>query len=285
MKKLLLFGTLLISSLSFSQLNVGLIAQYDFSGDALDASGNNNDGTVSGASLVNDRNGNPSSAYSFDGVADRIEVTGFPTNYDHYSYCAWVKAANAVLPDRGIVMQVGTHVGQSANMVSFGIATTGSTDKYMARHRADDGTYIGTVQSNNIDLSWHFITTTYDGDSLKFYIDGTMESFTLINTSAPKIDTLLIGCGRTNAIAYGFFYEGVIDDIRIYNRELTDCEIEELYIGVNPCNVGLEELTQANKELVKIIDFMGRETKYKPNTTLIFIYSDGTRERVMKLEE
>ena len=48
---------------------------------------------------------------------------------------------------------------------------------------------------------------------------------------------------------------------------------------------GIEELHQTEKELIKIVDFMGRETEFKPNTPLIFIYSDGTRERVMKLEE
>jgi hypothetical protein len=285
MKKLLLFGTLLLCSTSFSQLNVGLIAQYDFSGDALDASGNNYHGQVNGASLVNDRNGNPLSAYSFDGIDDRLVIPGFSINYNNYSYCAWVKAGNISLPDKGIVMQVGTHIGQGANMVSFGLATTGSTDKYHARHRADNGTYINAVANNNIDLSWHLITSTFDGDSLKFYVDGSLENFTLINTSAPKIDTLLIGCGRTSTIPFGFFYEGVIDDIRIYNRELTECEIEELYSGTNPCTANIEELILTEKELVKIIDIMGRESEYKPNTPLIFVYSDGTRERVMKIEE
>jgi hypothetical protein len=48
---------------------------------------------------------------------------------------------------------------------------------------------------------------------------------------------------------------------------------------------GIEELLQNEKKLVMIVDFMGRETEFKPNTPLIFIYSDGTRERVMKLEE
>jgi hypothetical protein len=48
---------------------------------------------------------------------------------------------------------------------------------------------------------------------------------------------------------------------------------------------GINELTNNKKELVQIIDFMGRETEFKPNTPLIFIYSDGTRKRVMKLEE
>lgn len=285
MKKLLLVGTLVTSSFSFSQLSVGLIANYDFSGDVLDASGNNYHGIANGATLVNDRNGNSLSAYSFDGIDDRLVIPGFSINYINYSYCAWVKAGNNSLPNKGIVMQVGTHVGQGANMVSFGLATTGTTDKYQARHRTDDGTYINAVANNNIDLSWHFITSTFDGDTLKFFTDGVLDNFTLINSSAPKIDTLLIGCGRTSTIPFGFFYEGVIDDIRIYNRELTTCEIEELYSSINPCTANVEELVPTDKELLFITDLMGRETEFKPNTPLIFIYSDGTRERVIKLEE
>lgn len=47
----------------------------------------------------------------------------------------------------------------------------------------------------------------------------------------------------------------------------------------------IEELTTGPKKLIKIVDYMGRETAFKTNTPLIFIYSDGTRERVMKIEE
>jgi hypothetical protein len=38
------------------------------------------------------------------------------------------------------------------------------------------------------------------------------------------------------------------------------------------------------KKILKIIDMMGRETKFIPNTPLIYIYSDGTQEKVMKLK-
>lgn len=48
--------------------------------------------------------------------------------------------------------------------------------------------------------------------------------------------------------------------------------------------VGIEELKGLKKELIKIVDFLGRETPFKPNTPLIFIYSDGTTERVMEVE-
>ena len=46
---------------------------------------------------------------------------------------------------------------------------------------------------------------------------------------------------------------------------------------------GLNEL-DSERQLEHIIDYMGRETEFKPNTPLIFIYDDGTRQRIMKLE-
>ncbi len=49
--------------------------------------------------------------------------------------------------------------------------------------------------------------------------------------------------------------------------------------------VDLFELTNEPAKLVKIVDLLGRETSFKPNTPLIYIYSDGKMERVFKLEE
>ena len=48
---------------------------------------------------------------------------------------------------------------------------------------------------------------------------------------------------------------------------------------------GIEENSNSPKQLIKITDLMGRETTYKPNTILIYVYDDGTSERVFKLEE
>lgn len=50
-------------------------------------------------------------------------------------------------------------------------------------------------------------------------------------------------------------------------------------VGINQL-----ELNSTNKELIQIVDLMGRETQLHLNTPLIFIYSDGTRERLMKME-
>ena len=44
---------------------------------------------------------------------------------------------------------------------------------------------------------------------------------------------------------------------------------------------GIGELNNTPKQLIKIVDVLGRETPFKPNTPLLYIYNDGTVERKM----
>jgi hypothetical protein len=50
------------------------------------------------------------------------------------------------------------------------------------------------------------------------------------------------------------------------------------------CIWGVEELTSKHAELIKIADQMGRETEDKPNTLLLYIFSDGTTKKVFRVE-
>ena len=60
--------------------------------------------------------------------------------------------------------------------------------------------------------------------------------------------------------------------------------ITELFEIQNCSLVGMDEIGSSQKELVKIVDLMGRETENKPNTLLIYIYSDGTKEKLYRVE-
>ena len=48
--------------------------------------------------------------------------------------------------------------------------------------------------------------------------------------------------------------------------------------------VGLTSLDSANRKLIQILDMMGRETTFKPNTPLIYVYDDGSTEKVFSVE-
>ena len=53
----------------------------------------------------------------------------------------------------------------------------------------------------------------------------------------------------------------------------------------NSCSVGIEEQSNiSSRQLLQIVDLMGRETPYKPNVPLIYIYDDGSTKRVFKIE-
>ena len=52
----------------------------------------------------------------------------------------------------------------------------------------------------------------------------------------------------------------------------------------NACSLSLTEFSLTPKQLLRIVDFMGRETIFKTNTLLIYQYSDGTSEKVYRIE-
>jgi hypothetical protein len=105
MKKLLLALSIIINLFSnslYSQIPTnGLVGYWPFSGNAIDSSGNNLNGTVVNAVLTEDRFGNPSSAYSFDGDGDYIlvnddDLLSFPNN--EFTFSFWVNPTLTQLP-------------------------------------------------------------------------------------------------------------------------------------------------------------------------------------------
>ena len=89
------------SETSFLDQTENLIGYWSFSGNANDESGNDYDGIVNGATLIDDRFGNANSAYNFDGVDDEITIKvtdGFDEFDDpetEFTISAWCK------PDSG----------------------------------------------------------------------------------------------------------------------------------------------------------------------------------------
>ena len=71
-----------LSGPSYADLDDGLVAYYPFSGNANDASGNGNHGTVDGATLTTGRSGYSNCAYHFDGQDDFIEVPNTNNVFD-----------------------------------------------------------------------------------------------------------------------------------------------------------------------------------------------------------
>ena len=75
---------------SNNPITAGLVAAYEFTGNADDVSGNGNNGVVNGATLTADRFGNAGSAYSFDGVDDYIAMPSPISGHAEFTSSLWL---------------------------------------------------------------------------------------------------------------------------------------------------------------------------------------------------
>lgn len=198
----------------------GLIAYYPFNGDADDSSGNNLHGEVNGATLVSDRNGTTNSAYTFDGVDDRIEVENNSLMENQkYSISVWINAEN----NTGAIISMSDFDPVQNNCGYYLSILDGNL-----RGLSNIGTsnWARNVDDETISLNeWHHVVFTYDGTNLELYQNG--ESISSLSQSHTvnysESNPIQIGTYKTNSGET--IFKGSIDDIRIFDRALS---IEEV---------------------------------------------------------
>jgi hypothetical protein len=221
-------------------LTNGLVAYYPFNGNANDESGNGNHGVVYGAILTADRFSKMQSAYSFDGVPG----TRIQTNYSGIlgsasrSISVWVNKTSNVtassqiltwgLPSNNTINVAGGSLFSLFMSTWNGIPFIGLDNGYSA---------IGVKNNNLSDRLWHNYTIVFDNTmgtsnvNLKIYIDGILAQndviYNALNLNTIQDIYLVIGeFWRSTGELRTF--DGKIDDVRVYNRVLTQEQITYL---------------------------------------------------------
>jgi hypothetical protein len=203
----------------------GLIAYYPLDDNVKDSSGSNLNGTIIGSiQSTTDRKGALNSAYYFDGtvfnyisVADNAKL-----NMNVFTISAWIY--RTAVTDGGYIVNKGRDVENG----HYGLLSSsiGAETNYYG---------INGASFANEDFGiWQLITGTVSGNSAKFYINGKLVSSATLSTSFACNSggqPLTIGnhyyVGVPPEWAYPF--KGKIDDVRIYNRALSDSEVKTLY--------------------------------------------------------
>ncbi len=209
----------------------GLVAQWDFdegSGStARDTSGNVNHGDINGAEWVDGRVGK---ALEFDGV-DYVEVPDSPELRlgTKQTVEAWVNV-NAYPSSWARFVGKGD-AGSSRN---YGLWIQNDGD-ILYQFQDSVAGIIRNIWNNagpgdpaNIPLGsgWHQVVGTFDGTIARLYIDGNEVNATDYSGSIPvtNAESLMIGARQS-----GNYFNGTIDQVRIYNRALSPEEVESLY--------------------------------------------------------
>ncbi|MEW6087619.1 MAG: LamG domain-containing protein [bacterium] len=222
----------------------GLVAYYPFNGNADDESGNGNNGIVYRATLINDRFGNGNSAYNFDGKDNYIRVPNNPnlnispngftvglwikakiTQYSGERYYAVIDKSHGGIDLTGWVLQANIDNNSYCNGALNGLFTffPGTTID-----PCDKSTIACFPEKDVRDEKWHYITGTYDGQTAKIYFDGVLQNTTIVGNNLPS-NTRDLFIGRWYR---GRYFNGIIDDVRIYDYALSESEIQNLYNSV-----------------------------------------------------
>jgi len=187
-----------------------------------DFSGYGNHGTIHGAKWVEGKFGK---ALSFDGVDDYVEVADSASLRitDKLTILGWVYmkaypyADYARLVDKGRMYELA--IKADTGMLSFAL----NNDVGWTWRESDD-----VVPLNK----WTQIGLTYDSDTgiVRLFMNGKeVHTFSESGTITPDNYILTLGCfyDRTRIV-----FHGLIDEVRIYNRALSEEEIRDLYLGL-----------------------------------------------------
>ena len=235
------FALTVAFGISFSSnaqnLSAGLMAHYPFDGNANDYSGNNNNGTLNGPVSVADRFGNPNSAYYFDGVNDEVTINNSSTlnPTSGISICAWYKSisfsGNGFSP---IFTKGYTSHSEPYYQYKLGVNGTSYNSKFSFAVSVNGiRQQISSAANSWTPGNWYFLVGTYDGSTVKLYVDGILASSSAVTGTLSAFATNIKFGNNTTANDY---INGTIDDTRIYDRALTPAEIQILYqnsMGIN----------------------------------------------------
>ncbi|MBT4691813.1 MAG: hypothetical protein HOB73_00530, partial [Planctomycetaceae bacterium] len=213
-------------------LEQGLVAYYPFNGNAQDESGNGHHGEIKNVVLTRDRHGGEEKAFYFAGRGQHISLPPFQYG-SRFSVSIWANS----FTESDIQLYLSKKPGDALDSVQFYNDQRGDNHAYKAMVFSSDNLGIGRHAQHLPDTpgNWSHLVFTYDG--------GNTSSALRIYQHGVRADTDDFGLGRSfvsfndlnvrseigsqNKGADSF--HGILDDIRIYNRALSEAEVKALY--------------------------------------------------------
>jgi hypothetical protein len=163
---------------------------------------------------------NPSGAYEFDGVDDTIQTT-FSENLSNWTLMGWVK-----VDDRDSETLLATQKLGQGDGFSFGVRNGGIEANVFAGSNPNAANK-GIARSSMSPNTQHHIAFASDGE---VYLDGSsvVNIGSVGSLPAPRGARMGANFNPNN------FFEGIADDVRIYNRALSGTKVNQVYQNTEP---------------------------------------------------
>ena len=207
------------------EINRGLMLHYPLRDNAItskvyDCSGFGHHGNVVGSvstALASGRN--KYSTYITDGRTNYISSNNMIFPKDCVTMNCWVKGTSTGYSNY--------HIPLSFNSSNYEFSLEGATGKFRAGFVVSGTRQCVTTSGTTIDGKWHMITATFDGTTIRRYVDGKPQASTAASGSlVGGTGKLLVG--NYNGTTYGN-NQLYTSDVRIYATALNEEQIKELY--------------------------------------------------------
>lgn len=232
------------TSVSFSVIannpaTTGLLGEWMLAGSADDTSGNGNNGVMTGTTAVANHLGVANSALLFTNGSSVLLNTpplgGGLSTPTSYSISLWASggvpgAGGETWYEENLFSQLST------NELHTNLATVVDPAlRNIITYNFPDGAFVTSASALPVDSTWHHLVFTRTGAERKIYLDNVL---TIDDTTTAGTYNTSIGLPITKAMIGGyqhvlnaqrFWFQGSLDSLRIYNRELTTTEINALY--------------------------------------------------------
>jgi hypothetical protein len=206
-----------IVSVEVSDIPDSAISRWKFEQDVTDSWGNNHGTDNTSAGYVT---GTVSSyAKDFDGSDDYVDLNYSPDTFDGKSLSLWFKTTEGSALTRIVAARDGD---------SLFVQNDNATLEYIVE---DDGTS-GNIASNFTiaDGNWHHVVVMYGSNSMEMYLDDSSQGTDSVSITSTTLPNLY--AGAWNDVEGGgikSYYQGQIDDIRVYDKVLSSTEVSNLY--------------------------------------------------------
>jgi len=250
----------------------GLVGFWPFTGNANDISSNANNGVASNVVLSTDRFGNSNQAYIFNGTNSAVTIPSSASlQVSAVTISAWINI-NAANSNYWYPV-----VSKSNTTAPGNFSVVVATDKIIGNLNTS---HASMPQSLITKAAWHHIAFTKTATATKFYINGVLVQNTITSTTGAFNSTLPVIIGQDSPGQLEVSY-GKIDDVGIWNRELTATEISTLF----SVSLGTDSFTSSKSSLypnpvkntfsiattntikeVEIFDLLGKKVFTQKNT-------------------
>ncbi len=202
----------------------GMVSWWRAENNANDSVGTNHGTLQNGATFATGKVGQ---AFSFDGVDDYIAIPNgiVPATARNFTVDAWV------FPNDTASSRYVLYGGTEDNGGEFTLAV--DNGQYLFRLKFSDGSsYV--VTSPATTSAWAFVTGVRRGTIMELWVDGDLKA----STAVPDLNLWTVGSGLNNARIGSYnewtdqnkeFWKGLIDEVEIFNRALSQAEIQAIY--------------------------------------------------------